>query len=324
MTYHHLTQHERTQFGALLQLNRKIPEISKQLGRNKSTFYREFNRNSVDGVYCAEVAQESADSRRTEASSDRPVDDKLWDKVEKGLKHGMSPEQVSGRLKVEEVDTISASSIYIHIRRDRENGGELWRYLRRSGKTYRQKYGSGTGTESGIKNRKSIEKRPEIVKLRVRHGDIEADTMIGAKHKGVILTLNDRVTQKLVLEKLKSKEAAGVCEAMVKATNRFQGKIHTCTLDNGKEFAAHQDFTKATGAAVYFCHPMSPHERGSNENMNGLIRQYLPKGTDLSSVTDERLQEIANLLNTRPRKTLSYLTPIEIESGGKLKFYFFS
>ena len=140
----------------------------------------------------------------------------------------------------------------------------------------------------------------------------------------MLLTLNDRVTKKVALEKLESKNSEHVCEVMVDATKKFPGRKYTCTVDNGKEFAGHEDFTEATGIKVYFCHPRTPEERGSNENTNGLIRQFLPKGTNLSKVTKARLRRIEYKLNSRPRRSLNFLTPLEAESNRKVQFHFFS
>ena len=136
--------------------------------------------------------------------------------------------------------------------------------------------------------------------------------------------MNDRVSKKVVIEKLESKNSKHVGEVMVAATEKFPGKKHTCTVDNGKEFAAHEEFTDATGIPIYFCNPRTPEQRGSNENTNGLIRQFLPKGTDFTLVTRVQLKKIEYKLNSRPRKSLGYLSPLEAEAGGKIQFYFFS
>jgi IS30 family transposase len=251
-------------------------------------------------------------------------DEDLWERIETGIRHGMSPAQVSGRLRSEGIDFMSTSTIYKRVKQDRFDGGDLWMFLRRSRKTYRRNFTFVCDPSNEIKNRISIEERPEKVDYRERKGDLEGDTIIGARHRGVLLTLNDRVTKKVAIEKLQSKHSDHVSKVMVEAVTKFPGKKHTCTLDNGKEFAGHEDFTDATGIKVYFCKPRAPEERGSNENTNGLIRQFLPKGTDLSKVTRARLRKIEYKLNSRPRKSLNFLTPLEAESKAKLQFYFFS
>lgn len=323
-SYHHLTYSDRIKINALLQLQMRPSEIAAKINRPKCTVYRELKRNSYEGFYFVETAQVIAEFRKISASKDRDDDEELWAWVVGALKHGMSPLQVEGRMKSEGSDCMSATTIYKRIKQDRTEGGELWMYLRRSRKTYRRSFAIPDSHNAEIKNRVSIDERPEKVEYRERLGDLEGDTMIGAKHKGAILTMNDRVSKKVVIEKLESKSSEHVGAVMIAATKKFAGIKHTCTVDNGKEFAAHEDFTDATGIPVYFCNPRTPEQRGSNENTNGLIRQYLPKGTDFNSVTRIRLKKIEYKLNSRPRKSLAYLSPLEAETGGTIQFYFFS
>ena len=325
MTYPHLTYSDRIKINALLQLEFSPSEIAVELGRPKCTIYRELKRNSYEGFYFVETAQLLASSRKSLSSQNHADDDEdLWERIEAALRHGLSPAQVSGRLRAEGGDFMSTSSIYKRVKQDRCDGGDLWMFLRRSQKTYRRNFEAAGDPKNQIKNRVSIEERPEKVEYRERKGDLEGDTMIGAKRKGVLLTLNDRVTKKVAIEKLDSKHSEHVCEVMIEATSKFPGKKHTCTLDNGKEFAGHEDFSEATGIKVYFCKPRAPEERGSNENTNGLIRQFLPKGTDLTKVSRTQLRKIEYKLNSRPRKSLNFLTPLEAESKAKVQFYFFS
>lgn len=322
--YHHLTYHDRIQIGALLQVEVSPVEIAKKLGRPKCTIYRELERNSFEGFYYVETAQILAENRKSNASQDRCTDEEVEGMIVDGIRHGMSPAQISGRLKAEGAAAASASMIYSRIKKDKIEGGDLWMCLRRSRKTYRKQLGKKSNFENGIKNRVSIEERADIVEYRERFGDLEGDTIIGAKHKGVLLTMNDRVTKKVSIDKLMSKNSEEVCKVMIKATEKFEGEKHTCTVDNGKEFAGHEDFTDATGVKVYFCHPRRPEERGSNENTNGLIRQYIPKGTNITEISKARIKFIERSLNSRPRKNLNFLTPLEAESKGKVQFYFFS
>jgi IS30 family transposase len=323
-SYHHLTYHDRIQIHALLQLRYKPSKIATHLGRPVCTISRELNRNSFGEIYFLETAQINADLRRSLASADRDSDEELDAMIEQGLRHGMSPAQIAGRLRAEGVAGTSTSNIYSKIKKDKVAGGDLWMFLRHARKSYRKNYGAGASFSNEIKNRVSIDERPDIVDFKERKGDLEGDTVIGAKHKGVLLTMNDRVTKKVSIDKLKSKKSDEVSEAMIHATEKFDGVKHTCTLDNGKEFAGHEDFTDVTGIKVYFCRPSSPEERGANENTNGLIRQYIPKGSDITKVTKTRIKFIERSLNSRPRKTLNFLTPIEAESDGKVQFNFFS
>jgi IS30 family transposase len=324
MTYHHLTYHDRIQIGALLQVQVSPTEIAKKLARPKSTIYRELARNSCSDFYFYSTAQILSENRKSNASLDRCEDEEIDEMIAEGLRHGMSPAQISGRLKAEGAASASTSMIYARVKKDKLEGGDLWMNLRRSQKTYRRSFSKGGNFENGIINRVSIEERADIVEYRERSGDLEGDTIIGAKRRGVLLTMNDRVTKKVAINKLKNKKADHVCEEMIQATSKFVGKKHTCTLDNGTEFAGHEDFTEATGVKVFFCHPRTPEERGSNENMNGLIRQYIPKGTDISKIGKVRIKFIEYSLNSRPRQQLNFLTPLEAESRGKVKFHFFS
>jgi transposase, IS30 family len=323
MAYHHLTYTDRIKLNALLQIGKKIPAIALEIDRAKSTLYRELHRNSFNKDYFLDTAQAISENRRRLASQDRCEDDELFEQIEQGLRHGMSPEQIVGRLRAEDVESVSVSTIYAWIKRDKADGGDLWMTLRRSRKTYRKAMHKEGGLENGLINRVSLDERPDIVEYRKRKGDLEGDTVIGARQQGVLLTMNDRVTKKVSIDKLSSKKSGEVCEAMIKATQKFKGKKFTCTLDNGKEFAGHEDFTEVTGIKVYFCRPMHSEERGSNENTNGLIRQYLPKGMDFRKVSKTRISFIEYKLNSRPRKSLNFLTPLEAESNGKVQFQFF-
>jgi IS30 family transposase len=324
MTYHHLNEVERNQIQGLLQSKLSMRGIARQLGRSPSTISDEVSRNAWSGNYFGVTAQKLSEERRELALRDRALDREIpMKRIEKCLAQKLSPEEIVGRLELEGCEVPSISTVYAWIADDRESGGELYRWLRRSGKTYRHRYGSKSGTsENGIKNRISIEKRPEIVTTRSRLGDFEGDTLFGSRHRGVILTLVDRKSRKAVLEKCSSKSATVVGDAMIRGLERAGVPVNTVTLDNGKEFAEHERVTTKTGAAAYFCHPMSPHERGANENLNGLIREYLPKGMNLESITPAHLQKIEDSLNRRPRKILGYLSPNEVVDGGKILYHF--
>lgn len=154
-----------------------------------------------------------------------------------------------------------------------------------------------------------IEQRPQIVNEKIRFGDFEIDTMIGKNHKGAIMTTNDRCTHIVLIRRLEGKEAVPLAEAAVEALSPYKQMLHTITADNGKEFARHKEIAEKLGVQFYFARPNHSWERGANENTNGLIRQYIPKGTDFSTLTDEFIAEVEWKLNNRPRKSLGYLTP---------------
>jgi IS30 family transposase len=230
--------------------------------------------------------------------------------VEMLLQQQFSPEQIAGRLKLEQQPTVSHECIYRYIYADKRRGGILHRHLR-SQKAQRKRY-SGYIRRGQIPNRTSIDKRPQIVAAKSRFGDWEADTIIGARHRGAILSLTERKSKLLILGKLTSKGAAELkCESIALLTP-FRAKVHTITVDNGKEFCEHEAIAAALQARIYFAHPYASWERGLNENTNGLVRQYFPKKYDFMKITIAELQDVAARLNNRPRKTLGYRTPSEV------------
>ncbi len=162
-----------------------------------------------------------------------------------------------------------------------------------------------------MQDRVDISLRPAVVDEKKRFGDFEIDTLIGKNRKGAIMTTNDRCTHLVLIRKLAGKEAAPLASTAIEALLPYTDKIHTITADNGKEFARHKEIAKGLDAEFYFARPYHSWERGANENTNGLIRQYIPKGTDFSKLTDKMIEEIEWKLNNKPRKSLGYLTPLE-------------
>lgn len=324
MTYHHLNESERNQIQGLLQSGMSLRRIAHALDRSPSTISDELHRNGSGGGYFALTAHLRSKERRTHALEQRALDrEEPMRHVEKCLRERLSPEEIVGRLRLEKVEIPSLASLYAWIRDDQSRGGELHQFLRRAGKAYRSRYGSKSGGSAhGIKNRISIEKRPDVVTRKNRLGDFEGDTVFGARHQGVILTLVDRKSRFAILEKCSSKQSSEVGDAIIRGLGRTGIEAKTVTLDNGKEFAEHERVTEATGAPIYFCHPMSPQERGCNENLNGLIREFLPKGVPLSDITAEQLLRIEQNLNKRPRKCLGYLSPDEVIQGKKVIYRF--
>ena len=197
---------------------------------------------------------------------------------------------------------------------DKCDGGTLYKHLRHLHKSHRKRYGSYE-RRGRIKNAVSIEQRPAIVDSRSRIGDWEGDTVIGKDHKSVIYTLVDRKSLYTVIVKLNGKNATELADKTIKALKPLSSKIHTITYDNGLEFAEHERQAKALDADIYFAHPYSSWERGINENTNGLIRQYFPKGTDFNKVTNSQIEFVMERLNTRPRKTRGGKQPVELFLG---------
>ena len=306
--YTHLTQCERYHFSALLKSGKSIRAISKQLGRDKSTLYREVNRNKGLRGYRPHQAHEKASYRLKNSHRHIKITQKVIRRIEKFLICDWSPEQICGYLR-ERGLFISHESIYQHILKDKKVGGSLYKFLRCQRKR-KKRYGTSRFDKRGqIQNRVSIDKRPKIVDKKSRIGDLEGDLMIGGHHKGALVTLVDRCSKKTRIVKIESKRSEAVFHAISKA---LKGEIvHTITLDNGKEFSCHEKISEYTGCKVYFVHPYSSYERGLNENTNGLIRQYFPKKTDFRKITQKDVKRVEVLLNNRPRKSLGFLSPNE-------------
>lgn len=308
----HLTVKQRYAIYTMLQIPMSQKEIASVIGVSKSTISRELKRNCDmrSGEYVMDLAQRKADKRKSDKRHKEVFTLQMKRIAKKLLKKGFSPEQIAGRSKVKDIDMVSHETIYRWIWDDKHKGGTLHKFLRRQGRKH-TKRGSKNAGRGFIPNRVDIDERPNIVELKDRFGDLEIDTIIGKNHKGAILTINDRATSRVWIRKLSGKEAIPVAKVTAWALRKVKKLIHTITADNGKEFAKHEDIAQKLGINFYFCKPYHSWERGANENTNGLIRQYIPKGTDFSEVTNKQIKRIENILNNRPRKRLGYLTPNE-------------
>jgi transposase, IS30 family len=238
--------------------------------------------------------------------------DDNWTYVRVLLYLKWSPEQISGWLKVNPGIgfNISDQWIYEYIHKNQAKGGDLYENLRREGKPYRT--GKFRPYRGKIKDRIGIEQRPEIVEKRIRIGDWEVDSVIGKLHQSSLVTLVERVSRYTVILKVNSKEAQIVAKAIIARAKELKLLIHTITGDNGTEFAEHKKIAEELGIDFYFTHPYSSWEKGTNENTNGLIRQYFPKGTDFNKISDDSIMTVEYELNNRPRKCLDYKSPVEI------------
>lgn len=326
MSYTQLTLENRIEIYSLLQRGFTEERIALKLKRHRSTIYRELKRNSPYQDYRPDVAQQLSQGRRTARGVQAKFRPEIIAWIESGIRKKWSPDQVRGRLFLETGLWVSTEWIYSWILKDKKKGGTLWTHLRRASRKRRKRYGKADRRAGPIKDRESIEKRPEIIETRSRIGDLEGDTVVGKNHKGNIITLVDRTSLKASLALLRERKESHRCAgSIIQSVKRFGGKIHSLTFDNGPEFAAHKWIKSRTGADVYFAHAYCAYERGTNENLNGLLRQYLPKKTDFSCLTDEAVKKIENALNNRPRKTLCYLTPNEFhrhmatQTGGSMK-----
>ena len=306
MNYRQLAREQRYQIYSLMKEGHNQTQIAANLGCHKSTISRELRRNRGLKGYRPNQADEFAFDRQCEAYRSR-IAWQTWQQVEQLLRQEWSPEQIAGYLKLTKQPTVSHECIYLYVYADKRRGGSLHRHLR-SQKKQRKRY-NGYLRRGQIPNRTSIERRPQIVARKGRFGDWEADTIIGARHKGGILSVVERKTKLVRLRKLTTKSAAEMKDACVALLRPLAAKVHTITVDNGKEFCDHELIATSLKARIYFAHPYASWERGLNENTNGLIRQYFPKKSDFTRIAESELQRVEDLLNNRPRKTLGYLTP---------------
>lgn len=319
MSYSHLTIEQRYHINAYKSAGYKNNAIAKKLNVHPSTIGRELKRNGgkISGTYFPVGANNYANERKEiqRGNANRILDDKVEKLITEYIEKDYSPEQASAMLKIEHNISYSLVSIYKFIDQDRANKGELYTHLRHQGKR-RVKYGNRY--KGRIKDRVSISKRPEVVDEKTRIGDFEADTIIGAGRKGAIITIVDRKSMYLKMSVPSSKKADKTAKKMIQLIKPYKNKIHTITTDNGFEFSDHKKVSNSLECDYYFCHPYSSWERGLNENINGLIRQYIPKGSSFDKLTKKEIQIIEDTLNHRPRKSLNWRTPYEVFYGIEL------
>ena len=310
-TYQQLTYEQRCQISALKKSGCSQRKIAETIGTTQPTVSRELTRNTGARGYRHKQAQERTEQRRAEASQPTKMTPDMITVIESKLRVEWSPEQVSGWLLNAQELLISHESIYLHIWADKQAEGDLFTHLRHQGKKYNKRR-NGKSTRGQIKNRVSIDDRPQVVDDKSRIGDWEIDTMIGKGHSGALVTIVERVTKFTVSTRVNSKSAADVTQATIALLKPFEDVVHTITADNGKEFAYHEQISKALSTKVYFAHPYSSWERGLNENTNGLLRQYFPKNTDFKKVAQIEVRRALRRLNSRPRKDLDFKTPAQL------------
>jgi len=309
--YRQLTSGERYAIAALKRQGYTKAEMARALGRHPSTIGRELRRNERSGgAYVALVADQMCRARRSRSRRNRRFTAEDWALVVAHLEEEWSPEQIAGRLKRRGKLRISHETIYWHIWEDRRGGGQLYRHLRGAQKKRRKRYGR-YDSRGRLAGKRPISERPPGAENRSRVGHLEGDTMIGSADKHCVLTLVDRKTGYLMLGKLEARTTKATNRRAIKLIRRAQRRVRTLTVDNGTEFHGYKDVEAATGARIYFATPHHSWERGTCENTNGLLRQYLPKRKSIAHVSQADCNRIARRLNNRPRKRLGYLTPAE-------------
>ena len=312
MTYRQLTPEERYMLAALRRQGLNQSEIARCMGRHRSTVCREVRRNGAraDGRYRAFTAQERTNGRRSRSRRNRRFSAEDFAVVEGLLCRQWSPEQVAGHLARSGQLSISHETIYRHVWRDKREGGTLYTHLRGARKRRRKRYGS-YDSRGRLADKRLISERPAEVEARSHLGHWEDDTVDGASSRDFVVTLVERRTGLVLVGKLADRTAEGLSRRMVSMIRAHNGRFETVTADNGTEFHDYRRIERLTGAAFYFARPYHSWERGSNENANGLVRQYLPKGASMAGLSQHQCNAIARKLNTRPRKRLGFRTPLE-------------
>jgi transposase, IS30 family len=316
-TYHQLTQEERYVITAQRMGGSSQADIARMLGRAPSTIGRELKRNATahDGRYRAEVAHSYASARLRRCRRKARFSAAEMAEVTKMLRRKLSPEQISGVLKTTGRFSISHETIYRRIRWDKKAGGELWKHMRIMSKIGRKRYRSHD-SRGVLPGKRSIHTRPAEVQARQQVGHWEGDTVMGSDKRHCVLTLVERKTGVAIIKKLKARTKDEVTKAATRAIRRHCRQFKTITFDNGTEFHDYALLEQRFPVTVYFATPYHSWERGSNENFNGLVRQYLPKGTCMSTVTQSQCDHIAYDLNNRPRKRHGFRTPANLYHRG--------
>jgi len=312
MQYRQVASGERYAIQALRKQGLSVRAIARSVGRAPSSVSRELRRNrSTQGRYSPPKADSYAVARRRRSRRNSHFGDDDWGLVEQLLGLDWSPEQVSGWLARHGLLQISHETIYLHVWRDKAAGGQLWRHLRQAGKKRRKRYGA-YDSRGRLAGKRHISERPAEAETRQTVGHWEIDTMMGSEHgRNSVITMVERATGYTVMGKLARHCAGDATARCIELIGRHPGSVATITADNGSEFHSYREIEAATGAAFYFATPHHAWERGSNENTNGLLRQYLPKRTSMAHVTQEHCDAIAARLNSRPRKRLGFRTPEE-------------
>lgn len=318
MTYRQLTEGDRYMLSALRKQGVSMNKIAEQLGFHRSTIGREIKRNScrIDGAYRPSKAQRRTTARRSRSRRNHQFGKQDYQLVCDLLRTEWSPEQISGRLREDGRLSISHETIYRYVWQDKRKGGTLHLHLRSASKQRRKRYRS-KDSRGRLIGKRHISERPTAIDERLTIGHWEIDTVMGHGDKNCIVTMVERKTGYLLIGKLKARTAQQLSQRTIDLMARHAIPFVTVTADNGTEFHDYEVIEAETGVCFYFATPYHSWERGSNENANGLIRQYLPKRKSMASLTQQQCEAIAYKLNTRPRKRLGFKTPQEYLYGNQ-------
>ncbi|GAA4015415.1 IS30-like element IS1655 family transposase [Hymenobacter fastidiosus] len=303
----HLTLSQRYQIWRLRHL--KPAEIARRIGKHRSVVTRELARNGpTRQAYQPQLAHKRA-AQRKKANAVKTIP-LVCQTIAQGLANQWSPDQIKGRCQQQGQPMLSRAAIYAHIWRDQRQGGQLYKDLRHANRPYRKRYGKpdGRGKAARRAAKPSIDQRPAVVAEKSRFGDWELDTVLGPQQKGVLVTITERSSNYLLMQRVDDKSAAQTRQAVIDSLSQSGLPVHTLTSDNGTEFADYEQIAKALKTSFYFAHPYHAWERGANEHNNKLIRQYLPKKQDFSQMSPQQITTYQDRLNDRPRKKLNYST----------------
>ena len=296
----HLTREQRYAIFLLYKQNCSQKEIAETIGKDKSVISRELKRNAKDnGKYSFEYAQDMAHLRKQRMQKPRKLHPWLEKKIIDLILQDWSPQQIVGRLKHQNKEFVSHETIYKIIRQDKAKGGTLYKHTRHKLKHRKRPMSKPIS----IKNRISIDRRPKVVDSKERFGDWEIDTIVGQNNKGAIVTMVERKTAFMMMEKLEhGKNAKELTKVVTRMLTGYMNHVHTITGDNGTEFADHQAMAKKLKTQFFFTHPYSAWQKGLIENTNKLIRQYIPKKTNFNTISKQQIKEIQYKINNRPRQ----------------------
>lgn len=302
-----LNLEQRYTIYGLLKAKKSLRDIAKEINVAPSTVSREIKRNLGLKGYRPQQAHKKAENRQQNIPKFTRFNAQLKLIVSNYLNLDLSPEQIQGRLKKKGKKSVSPKTIYQYVVADKVEGGTLYTHLR--GKGSKRKKNGSKDSRGQIIDKVSIDERPSVVDENTEFGHWEIDLVVGSHHKGFLVTVVERITKASLIGHSERKDAKSIAAELVRILKPYKDCVKTITADNGKEFAGHKKVAKELEADYYFAHPYSSWERGLNENTNGLIRQYFPKGTDLRKVSQEELDFVMKRLNNRPRKTLNFETP---------------
>jgi IS30 family transposase len=309
--YDHLTKEDRIVIRILLQEKKSRQYIADWLGRDLSTIKREIRRNTGQRGYRPKQAQKKAEARKRQSRTSKMTPEVVAH-IEEKIREEHSPEQISNTMADTVGVRVSHERIYQHLLADKRNGGKLYTHLRIANGKKRRKHRGKKDWRGRIPGRVDISERPEVVAKKERIGDWEADLVSGSHHRGFLVTLVERKSKNTLIGHVVRKTAEAVSGEVIRLLEGIKEWVRTITYDNGREFAWHQQVNTALGCTSYFATPYHSWERGLNENTNGLIRQYIPKDSDLRQVNPAHIQFVQDRLNRRPRKTLAYETPEDV------------